>query len=122
MELDGYSFVLLKRGPRALEFSDEELDRLQEQHLAHLGAMREQGHLLLAGPFSDQADETLRGFCLYRTSVEETRRLAESDPSVRAGRMAVDVMGWWTARGALAELAGSLPTSDASGCASAARR
>jgi uncharacterized protein YciI len=108
MELDGYSFVLLKRGPRALEFSDEELDRLQEQHLAHLGAMREQGHLLLAGPFSDQADETLRGFCLYRTSVEETRRLAESDPSVRVGRMAVDVMGWWTARGALAELAGQL--------------
>ena len=108
MELDGYSFVLLKRGPRALKFSDEELDRLQEQHLAHLGAMREQGHLLLAGPFSDQADETLRGFCLYRTSVEETRRLAESDPSVRAGRMAVDVMGWWTARGALAGLAGQL--------------
>ncbi len=108
MELDGYSFVLLKRGPRALEYSDEELGRLQEQHLAHLAEMREQGHLLLAGPFSEQPDETLRGFCLYRTSVEETRRLAESDPSVRAGRMAVDVMGWWTARGALAELAGQL--------------
>jgi uncharacterized protein YciI len=90
MELDGYSFVLLKRGPRAFEYSDEELDRLQEQHLAHLDAMKEQGHLLVAGPFSDQPDETLRGFCLYRTSVEDTRRLAESDPSVRAGRMAVD--------------------------------
>jgi len=108
MELDGYSFVLLKRGPRAFEFSDEELEQLQAQHLGHLDAMHEQGHLLLAGPFSDQADETLRGFCLYRTSVEETRRLAESDPSVRAGRMAVDVMGWWTARGALAELASQL--------------
>ena len=100
MELDGYSFVLLKRGPRALECSDEELDRLQEQHLAHLDAMKEQGHPL-AGPFSDQPDETLRGFCLYRTSVEETRRLAEPDPSVQAGRMAVDVMGWWTKRGSL---------------------
>jgi hypothetical protein len=41
MELDGYSFVLLKRGPRAFEYSDEELDRLQEQHLAHLDAMKE---------------------------------------------------------------------------------
>jgi uncharacterized protein YciI len=108
MELDGYSFVLLKRGPRAFEYSDEELDRLQEQHLAHLDAMKEQGHLLVAGPFSDQPDETLRGFCLYRTSVEETRRLAESDPSVQAGRMAVDVMGWWTKRGALAGLTGQL--------------
>ena len=101
MELESYSFVLLKRGPRALEYSDEELDRLQEQHLAHLESMKEQGHLLLAGPFSDQPDEAWRGFCLYRTGVEETRRLAESDPSVQAGRMAVDVMGWWTKRGAL---------------------
>jgi len=30
MELDSYTFVLLKPGPRALEFSDEELERLQE--------------------------------------------------------------------------------------------
>ena len=45
--------------------------------------MTEQGHLVLAGPFSDQPDETLRGFCLYRTDLEETRRLAEADPSVQ---------------------------------------
>ena len=101
MELDGYSFVLLKRGPRAAEFSDDELEVLQAQHLAHLDAMREQGHLVAAGPFSEQPDETLRGFCLYRTDLEETRRLAESDPSVQAGRMAVDVMSWWTKRGSL---------------------
>ena len=101
MELDSYTFVLLKRGPRALEFSNEELDRLQEQHLAHLRAMTEQGHLLVAGPFSEQPDESLRGFCLYRTDLEETRRLAESDPSVQAGRMAVDIMTWWTKRGSL---------------------
>jgi uncharacterized protein len=101
MELDRYSFVLLKRGPRALDFSEEELERLQEAHLAHLAAMTEQGHLVVAGPFSDQPDETLRGFCLYRTDLEETRRLAESDPSVQAGRMAVDVMAWWTAPGTL---------------------
>jgi len=108
MELESYGFVLLRRGPRASEFSDEELDRLQEQHLAHLAAMREQGHMLLAGPFSDQADESLRGFCLYKTGLEETRRLAESDPSVKAGRMAVDVMTWWTGLGALARLAREL--------------
>ena len=105
MELESYGFVLLRRGPRASEFSEEELDRLQEQHLAHLAAMHEQGHMLLAGPFSDQADESLRGFCLYKTGLEETRRLAESDPSVQAGRMAVDVMTWWTGLGALARLA-----------------
>jgi uncharacterized protein len=112
MELDSYTFVLLKRGPRALEFSDEELGRLQEQHLAHLRAMTEQGHLLIAGPFSEQPDESLRGFCLYRTDLEETRRLAESDPSVRAGRMAVEIMTWWTKRGSLRpEAPGDAPAS-----------
>jgi uncharacterized protein YciI len=101
MDLDRYTFVLLKRGPRASEFTDEELDQLQEQHLAYLESMREQGHQIFGGPFSDQPDETWRGFSLYRTDLEETRRLAEADPSVQAGRLAVDVMTWWTKRGAL---------------------
>ena len=108
MELEQYTFVLLRRGPKAAEFSDEELERLQAQHLGHLGAMKERGALLIAGPFSEQPDETLRGFCLYRTGLEERRELAQSDPSVQAGRMAVDVMTWWTGRGALAELVGQL--------------
>jgi hypothetical protein len=55
----------------------------------------------VAGPFSEQPDETMRGFCLYSVDLEEARRLAESDPSVRAGRMAVDVFNWWTRKGAL---------------------
>jgi uncharacterized protein len=101
MELESYSFVLLKRGPRARELSDEVLDRLQEEHLAHLDAMRDEGAMLFAGPFSEQPDEAWRGFCLYRTGLDETCRLAESDPSVRAGRMAVEVMTWWTTKGTL---------------------
>jgi uncharacterized protein YciI len=101
MELESYTFVLLKRGPRAFEFSEEELEVLQEQHLAYLESMREQGHQVIGGPFSDQPDETWRGFSLYRTDLEETRRLAEADPAVQAGRLAVEVMTWWTKRGAL---------------------
>ena len=101
MELERYSFVLLRRGPRAHEFSDEELDRLQAAHLAHLGAMKERGVMAVAGPFGDQPDETWRGFCLYTVELDEARRLAESDPSVQAGRMAVDVFSWWTKKGAV---------------------
>jgi uncharacterized protein len=80
VELEHYAFVLLRRGPRALEFSEVELEVLQAQHLAHLDAMTAAGKLLAAGPFSDQADETLRGFCIYGTGVEEARALAHSDP------------------------------------------
>ena len=58
VEFDTYTFVLLRRGPRAHEFTDEELEEIQAGHLAFLDRMREEGHLLLAGPFRDQEDET----------------------------------------------------------------
>jgi uncharacterized protein YciI len=102
MEFDRYTLVLLRRGPRAHAFDENELDELQAAHLAHLDAMRERGALLVAGPFRDQVDETKRGVCIYRTDLDETRRLAEQDPSVQAGRMAVEVVTWLTRQGALA--------------------
>jgi uncharacterized protein len=101
MELESYTFVLLRRGPRALEYSEEELDRLQERHLAHLDAMRKRGALLLAGPFREQPDEALRGFAIYATGLEETRALVDADPSIRAGRIEADVMVWLTKRGSV---------------------
>jgi uncharacterized protein len=103
MELESYTFVLLRRGPRADEFSEEELEEIQRGHLAFLDEMREQGHMLLSGPFRDQEDETKRGFCVYRTGLEETRRLTEGDPAIKAGRMSLEAMTWLTQKGALGE-------------------
>lgn len=102
MELESYTFVLLRRGPRADEFSEQELGELQAGHLAFLDRMGDEGHLLLSGPFRDQDDETKRGFCVYRTGIDETKRLiAEGDPSVQAGRMSVEPMTWLTKKGSL---------------------
>lgn len=101
MELERFSFVLLRRGPRAAELSDDELEELQAAHLGHLAEMGERGVMAVAGPFSEQPDEMWRGFCLYTVELDEARRLAESDPSVQAGRLAVDVFSWWTKKGAL---------------------
>jgi uncharacterized protein len=101
VELESYSFVLLRRPPDAPDLPEAELERLQQQHLAHLGAMAERGAMLFAGPFEHQPDEAWRGLCVYVTPLEETRELAESDPAVRAGRLAVDVFTWWTGKGAL---------------------
>jgi hypothetical protein len=63
--------------------------------------MHERGHMLLSGPFREQEDETKRGFCVYRTSVEETRALTEQDPAIKGGRMTVEIMTWLTRKGAL---------------------
>jgi len=101
MDMDAFTFVLLRRGPRADDYTDDELEEIQTGHLAFLDAMHEQGHLLLSGPFRDQDDETKRGFCLYRTSIDDTKRLTEQDPALRAGRMTAEVMTWLTRKGSL---------------------
>jgi uncharacterized protein len=101
VELDTYTFLLLRRGPRADDYSDEQLDELQAAHLAFLAEMGQRGHLVLAGPFRDQDDETKRGLAIYRTSLEETRRLTKQDPSVQAGRIAIEAMTWLTPKGVL---------------------
>jgi len=101
VELETYTFVLLRRGPRAGKYSESELEEIQRGHLAFLDEMHAQGHLLLSGPFQDQEDETKRGFCVYRTGLDETRRLTEGDPAIQAGRMSVEAMTWLTRKGAL---------------------
>jgi uncharacterized protein YciI len=90
-----YQLVLLKRPAAPTDYPRERLMEIQQAHLAHMGALGEAGHLVIAGPFSDQEDETLRGLALYQVgSVEEARRMAEADPAVQAGRLEVEVMTW----------------------------
>jgi uncharacterized protein YciI len=101
MELESFAFVLLRSGPNADGFTDDEIARLQRAHLAHVAAMAAAGKLVGAGPFSDGFDESLRGICFYRCGIDEARMLAEQDPSVQAGRMSVDVMTWWTTKGSV---------------------
>jgi uncharacterized protein YciI len=99
MDLETFTVVILRRPPDAPELPDEELDALQERHLAHLASLRERGVLLAAGPLRDQPDEAMRGICFFAVGVDEARALMGQDPSVRAGRLAVDVMTWYTPRG-----------------------
>ena len=101
---DKYHFVLLAAADRAPEgMTRERAAELQGQHLGHLTKMAEEGFLLVAGPFNERFDEKWRGMCLYRgdLTMDRVRELAESDPSVQAGLMKVEVMEWYTSGGAL---------------------
>ena len=99
-EFDHYTFVLLRRPDDAPDLAEAELDRLQEEHLGYLASLRAEG-LLVAGPFREQEDESLRGMCLVSRPIDEVRALLDRDPSVLAGRMRPDVFTWLTAKGAL---------------------
>jgi uncharacterized protein YciI len=101
-EFDLYELVLLIRPESRPELDHDEAERLQSQHLGHLAAMRESGKLKVAGPLADQPDDSWRGVCLYQVgTLAEARRLAELDPAVRAGAMSVQVMSWYTTKGAM---------------------
>jgi uncharacterized protein YciI len=95
MELEAFEFVILRSTPDRAELDDATADRLQHEHLAFLAAQRDAGHAVATGPFRDQADQRMRGLVIYRTgSISEARRIANSDPLVRAGQLEADVMTW----------------------------
>ena len=95
-ELQAHVICLLRAAPDRAELPEEELDAIQERHVAYQEQLRANGKIVAAGPFSDQPDENWRGMTMYLTSLEEARALAAADPAVVAGRLAVDVFQWWT--------------------------
>jgi uncharacterized protein YciI len=100
--MEKYYLVLLKRPANPAQFEPKALEDLQKRHLAHMDAMYLAGKMVVAGPFDEQKDPTLRGLCLYRVaSADEARKLAEADPAVQARRLEVDVVAWWVEKGAI---------------------
>ena len=85
-------------------YDQAELDRIQAEHLAFYDRLRESGQVVTNGPVRDQADPSLRGLSFYRLgSLAEARQLAETDPAVRAGRLAVEIMTWYCPPGTMSK-------------------
>jgi uncharacterized protein YciI len=98
---DVYTLVVLRRPVDVPELSDEALDDLQERHLAYRAELRQQGTLVVNGPFVEQSDASYRGMSIFACDLAEASRLSDGDPSVIAGRLAYDVMEWWVAADSL---------------------
>ena len=104
MDLEAFELVLLRRPATAADYPDEELERIQREHLAYHASLRVAGHIVTNGPVDDQPDPSLRGLTFYRTgSIERARELAENDPAVRAGRLAVEIMTWYCPPGTMSQ-------------------
>ena len=104
MDLEAFELVLLRTPANAPAYDEAELERIQAEHLAHHKRLRDSGQVVTNGPVRDQPDVSLRGLTFYRTgSLEESRRLAEADPAVRAGRLAVEIMTWYCPPGTMSK-------------------
>jgi uncharacterized protein YciI len=103
VNLEAFELVLLSRPASAPDYPDEELERIQREHLAYHAGLREAGHVVTNGPVEGPPDPSLRGLAFYRTgSLERSRQLAENDPAVRAGRLVVEIMTWYCPPGTMA--------------------
>lgn len=92
-----YFLVLLKKGKNR-NHSKEEATELQKQHMAHISWLDKTGKISLAGPSENH--ETVAGFLLFNTeTIKEADSLANLDPAVKAGRLEVEVLPWWAAKG-----------------------
>jgi len=92
-----YFMCFLKSGPVRSQ-NEAEAQALQAKHLAHINKLAEEKKVCIAGPFGD--DGEIRGILIFNTpTLEEAERLANSDPSVKAGRLVVEIHPWWAAVG-----------------------
>jgi uncharacterized protein YciI len=96
-EMKQYWMVFLKRGPNRTQ-DLATAAAIQQGHMANIGRLASLGKILVAGPFGDDGD--LRGIFIMDCKDEaEVKELCSSDPAVKAGRLAVEIHPWWTAKG-----------------------
>ena len=92
-----YFMAFLKKGKNR-EQSKQTADSLQRLHLAHLKKMYDSGYADISGPFGDLGD--ISGVTIYNVpTIEMADSLANSDPSVKAGRLEIEMHPWWAGKG-----------------------
>lgn len=97
-EMKTYYLVFLKKGPKRDQDSSTAAE-IQKGHMAHLTKMYNEGKMDLAGPI--MSDNAIRGICVYNVkTMEEAKQLAESDPAVTSGRLVVEIIPWYSQKGA----------------------
>lgn len=88
-----YVIAILKRGPNRPKDSIEAA-KLQKAHLENIMRLADEGKLILAGPFMDNDD--VRGIYIFDvTTIEEARKLTETDPAIQSGSLVMELKPWY---------------------------
>jgi len=88
-----YVMAFLKSGKVKPE-NNEKANELQTAHLRNIMRLAEEGSLILAGPFSDNGE--IRGIYIFNVkTIEEAKKLTETDPAVQAGVLEMELHLWY---------------------------
>jgi uncharacterized protein len=100
LKLSKSYLALLTRGPKWTPEKTPATEEIQKAHLGNMKRLAEMKKLVVAGPFGD--DGVLRGIFVFKVgSLEEAKTLADTDPAVQAGRLALDIHPWLVPDGML---------------------
>jgi uncharacterized protein len=97
-----YTLVLMKRGDHWNPNAPESMGDVMKQHRAFVNQMTDQGNIAIAGPFPFSAEGDLRGVAIFRVGAEQTAKLTQNDPTVKAGLLKAEIHPWGTGKGVLA--------------------
>lgn len=96
--MKNYFMVLLKKGPHRNQDSVE-VEKIQKAHMENITKLGKSGKLTIAGPFLDDGD--LRGIFVFDVpTIEEAKKLTETDPAIIAGRLSYEIHPFMTQQGA----------------------
>lgn len=83
-----YVLVILKTGPKKMA-AGKERDDMFKGHMANIKRLADEGKLAVAGPLDGK--EGWRGlFILSVKSIDEARKLTETDPVIKEGEMVAE--------------------------------
>ncbi len=99
--MEQYTLVLMKSGDRWNPSAPDFMD-VMKQHHSFAMQMIDQGNLAIAGPFPFDDPGELRGVAIFRVGAEQTVKLTQEDPIVKAGLLKGDIHPWATGKGVLA--------------------
>jgi uncharacterized protein YciI len=89
-DMTTYYVALYVRGPKFMADDSPDRQALTRRHLSYIRRMIEEKKYVFAGPLLDEGDK--QGLAIVSAaSAEEARRIAESDPAIAAGHMAIEL-------------------------------
>ena len=85
-----YFVAIYVRGPRFMATQSPEHEALTRKHLSYIRQMIEQKKYVFAGPMLDGGDK--QGLAIVAAAnAQDAKRIADGDPAVAAGHMAVEL-------------------------------
>jgi uncharacterized protein YciI len=100
MDGDGWAVGLVRTGRLWEQNAPLGEQRLLTEHLEYLGRLVEAGEVTQAGavigPDQSPPADGLIALIIYAVEAERALKLAQDDPAVRGGLIALDIRPWYT--------------------------